>query len=82
MEPRFFTSFATPCVHHDEAGQVWGGASTSLQVAKMALCAAALTVDLCTLQLFAGGACRLTAHVTLPKAIELYDRLIRALLAF
>ena len=31
-------SFATPCVHHAEAWQGWGGAHTSLQAAKMALC--------------------------------------------
>ena len=65
MELGFFMSFARPCVHHAEVGQGWGGAPTSLQVANMALCGAALTV--------AGIAaiCRLflKALVTLPTVM-------------
>ena len=78
MELGFFMSFARPCVHHAEAGQGWygyrptpwwGDARTSLQVAKMALGGAALTVDQRTLQLFAGCSCRLKALVMLPTVM-------------
>ena len=69
MELGFFMSFARPGVHHAEAGQGWGGAPTSLHVARMALGGAALTVDQRTLQLFAGCSSRLKALVTLPTVM-------------